>query len=180
MTWLLGFLLALGIGVWVYGVMQRADEAGRAPLTAVALAAISIVALAALPLELTATDSATADTDSAHANAYDPRAVAAELAEGRPVFVYFTADWCLTCKVNERIVLRDDRVIDELARRNVAMFRADWTRRDDTIRRELARFGRAGVPMYLVYDPRSPERPTLLPELLTVELFLDALRSIGA
>jgi len=82
--------------------------------------------------------------------------------------------------VNERVVLRDARVLDAFEQRDVARFVGDWTRRDETIRAELARFGRAGVPMYLVYDPRRPDRPELLPELLTVDRVLEALARLGA
>jgi thiol:disulfide interchange protein DsbD len=78
--------------------------------------------------------------------------------------------------VNERFVIAHDRVREEFAQLDVALFRGDWTRRDERIRSELARFGRAGVPMYLIYDPEDPEQPVLLPELLSVERVVDALR----
>ena len=65
---------------------------------------------------------------------------------------------------------------EELARRDFALFRADWTLRDESIRRELLRFGRAGVPLYVVYDPAAPDQPRVLSELLTVDALLDALR----
>ena len=97
--------------------------------------------------------------------------------EGQTVFVYFTADWCITCALNEHMVLADVRVQAELDRLGVATFKADWTRRDEKIRAELARFGKAGVPMYLVYHPEAPDRPTLLPELLTVNRLLTALQA---
>ena len=67
-------------------------------------------------------------------------------------------------------------MLGELERLDVAVFEADWTRRDAAIRAELARFGRAGVPMYLLYNPDAPGQPELLPELLTVDLFVAALR----
>jgi thiol:disulfide interchange protein DsbD len=91
------------------------------------------------------------------------------------VFVYFTADWCLTCKVNEHVVFENERVRTELDRLGFASFVGDWTRRDEAIRLELARHGRAGVPLYLVYSPFAPDKPIVLPEVLTVDLFLDAL-----
>ena len=86
----------------------------------------------------------------------------------------FTADWCLTCQVNERTVLESEPVQAALARGGFTVLEADWTRRDETIRRELARFGRAGVPLYLVY-PRGAAEPQVLPELLSVERMLTAL-----
>ncbi|MCP5041262.1 MAG: thiol:disulfide interchange protein, partial [bacterium] len=91
------------------------------------------------------------------------------------VFVYFTADWCITCKVNEQLVLEDEAIVDTIERLGVMTFRADWTLRDETIRAELARHGKAGVPVYLIYDPSRPERPQVLPELITVDLMQKAL-----
>jgi thiol:disulfide interchange protein DsbD len=106
---------------------------------------------------------------------YEPRAIEASLAAGRRVFVYFTADWCITCKVNERVVLADERVEQALSAPDVSVYRADWTRRDERIRAELARYGRAGVPTYVVLQPHAPERVRVLSELLTVERLLRAL-----
>jgi thiol:disulfide interchange protein DsbD len=88
--------------------------------------------------------------------------------------VYFTADWCLTCKVNERVVLDDAAVRAALA--DFAVFEADWTRRDERIRAALARFGRSGVPLYLLYSPGGDSAPVRLPELLRKQSFLEALR----
>jgi thiol:disulfide interchange protein DsbD len=179
MSLLLGLLVVLSVGVSIYGALQRRRDTSRAPLAAVLTTGLTAVALLALPFDSAPTPpSELRGLEFGEASPYDPAAVAAELATGRPVFVSFTADWCLTCKVNERVVLGDERVSNALTQRGFARFEADWTRRDEAIRTELARFGRAGVPMYLVYDPRHPDRPQVLSELLTVELFLDALRAI--
>ena len=96
------------------------------------------------------------------------------LAAGRPVFVYFTADWCLTCKVNER-VLADPRVARALEAAGYDVYRGDWTRRDAAIQQALAALGKAGVPAYAVYDPGAPDRARVLPELLTADLLIAAL-----
>ncbi len=106
---------------------------------------------------------------------FAPETVTSELARGKVVFVDFTADWCITCKVNERAVLSSDRIADLTKKLDVVMLKADWTRRDERIRSELARYGKAGVPMYLVYSPRKPEEPAVLPELLTTDLVVTAL-----
>ena len=111
------------------------------------------------------------------ADAWNREGVQAELRAGRAALVVFTADWCLTCKVNEHAVLADAEVRDAMRRLGVVTFVGDWTQRDERIRAELARFGRAGVPMYLVYTPSEPGEPALLPELLTVERVLEALRA---
>ncbi|MEQ1438431.1 thioredoxin family protein [Fontimonas sp. SYSU GA230001] len=94
-------------------------------------------------------------------------------ADGRTVFVDFTADWCLSCKVNERVALHSERVQRAFADRRVAYLVGDWTRSDPAITAELARFGRNGVPLYLVYL-RGGE-PRVLPQLLTPEIVLEAI-----
>ena len=111
--------------------------------------------------------------------AFDPAAIARERAAGRPVFVEFTADWCITCKVNETVVLSRDAVREELTRWGYASFKADWTTRDDAITLELAEWGRAGVPMYLVYPADRGKEPEILPELLTLDATLEVLREAG-
>jgi thiol:disulfide interchange protein DsbD len=101
-------------------------------------------------------------------------AVEAARAEGRPVFVDFTADWCLTCKVTEATVLNTSAVQALFAEKNVALFKADWTARDDAITAELAKHGRQGVPLYLLYLPNQPE-PQILPQLLSLGVLRGAL-----
>ena len=97
-------------------------------------------------------------------------------AQGRPVFVDFTADWCITCKLNERVALADRAVVEAFARHGAAALRADWTRQDPGITRVLEANGRAGVPLYLFYPKPGAEgerRPTIiLPQILTVETIL--------
>jgi len=98
------------------------------------------------------------------------------LAEGRPVFVDFTADWCITCKVNERTVLSTDRVRRAFEEHDVAALKADWTDGGSRIQNKLKSFGKGGVPMYLVYSPAAPEDPELLPEVLTPEGVVGSVR----
>ena len=98
------------------------------------------------------------------------------LASGRPVFIDFTADWCITCKTNERFAIDTSKVRQEFSKRNVVMLKADWTKGDPEITEILKQHGRAGVPMYLVYPGGSKEaQPVLLPELITSQTVLDAL-----
>src|SRR6516164_5542901 len=98
------------------------------------------------------------------------------LASGRPVFVDFTADWCLTCKTNERFAIDTPQVRQAFSSRKAILLRADWTKGDPAITEILKSHGRAGVPMYLVYPGgRKEEEPVLLPELITSQTVLDAL-----
>jgi thiol:disulfide interchange protein DsbD len=104
---------------------------------------------------------------------WSPEAVARSRASGDTVFVDFTAAWCLSCQVNERTALAAPEVRAALTRAGVSAFRADWTSRDKSIERELAKYGRNGVPLYVVHPGGGPA--VLLPELLTPGLVLDAL-----
>ena len=97
-------------------------------------------------------------------------------AQGRAVFVDYTAAWCVTCQVNKRLVLNTEEVREAFARKNVALVRADWTRRDPDITRALAALGRTGVPVYVLYRPGK--NPVLLPEVLQQQTGLEALASL--
>ncbi|MBV8376977.1 MAG: thioredoxin family protein [Verrucomicrobia bacterium] len=98
------------------------------------------------------------------------------LASGKPVFVDFTADWCLTCKTNERFAIDTPKVRQEFLKRDVVALKADWTTGNPEITQILKQFGRAGVPMYLIYPSGNKEtQPLLLPELITSQTVLDAL-----
>jgi thiol:disulfide interchange protein DsbD len=100
------------------------------------------------------------------------------LAQGRPVFVDFTAAWCLTCQVNERLVLSTESVQGAFTERNVALFKADWTRQDPEITAALEALGRSGVPVYALYRGSSGSTPHLLPAILTEQIVLDALEEV--
>src|SRR6185437_3491559 len=111
---------------------------------------------------------------------FTPELVANDRAQGKPVFVDFTANWCLSCQVNERVVLDRADVQQRLKSSGVELVRADWTRRDATIANALAALGRDGVPTYALYsaDPNAP--PKLLPEVLTPGIVFRALDQIKA
>jgi thiol:disulfide interchange protein DsbD len=104
---------------------------------------------------------------------YSAQKVASLQAAGKPVFVDFTAAWCVTCQVNERVVLSRDDVMAAFRDKGVTLVRADWTRRDPEIARALAELGRGGVPAYVLYKPGRA--PLVLPELLTPQRVLEAL-----
>ena len=100
------------------------------------------------------------------------------LDQQRPVFINFTADWCITCIANEKGTLSTDAVQTALASRNVVYMKADWTNYDPTIAEFLKRFNRNGIPLYLVYSGRPGDPPQILPQLLTPGIVIDALEKI--
>ncbi|MFT7116410.1 MAG: thiol:disulfide interchange protein [Rhodoferax sp.] len=98
--------------------------------------------------------------------AWSPDRVGALLASGTPVFVDFTAAWCVTCQYNKKTTLTNADVLADMAAKNVTLLRADWTRRDPTITETLQQLGRNGVPVYVLYQPGQP--PVILSEILSV------------
>jgi thiol:disulfide interchange protein/DsbC/DsbD-like thiol-disulfide interchange protein len=167
-------LVLIAFALWAWRAGARAAWSGIALIGALA------GALVAWPLF--ASDRASSAPNEAKAarssdgwQAYSPDRVAELTAEGRPVFVDYTAAWCITCQVNERFVLNDARVRDAFARHDVVLVRADWTRRDAAITEALAALGRSGVPAYVIY--RSGRAPQLLPEVLQRQTVIDALAS---
>lgn len=173
---LLGFLVAVSFATWMYGTLQARGSNGAARTVAIASLAAALFALAGLPLEPTEATALHREAAAAGGDpAYSRAALTSALEDGSAVFVYYTADWCITCKVNEKTTLADTDVRSAFEELGVTVLVADWTQRDAAIANELAHFGRAGVPLYLVYDARKPDAPVLLPEILTPGLVIDAL-----
>lgn len=106
-------------------------------------------------------------------------ALDAAIKDGKTVFVDFTADWCLTCKTNEKLFLNTKEVADKVKELNIVPLKADWTLQDADITRLLKRFNRAGVPLYTVFPSADPTKPIRLPEVVTKEMLLGALDKGG-
>jgi thiol:disulfide interchange protein DsbD len=178
---LLAVLLLASLAAWIYGRWNVSTRSTPTRLLAWFLAlAILTGALiwggklaGATPPQMTSGGAASDGWQP-----WSPDAVQQALAQNRPVFVDFTAAWCLSCKVNERVALETDAVKQAFAEKNVALFRADWTHADAAIAGELQKYHRDGVPLYLLYSPKDKDAPQVLPEVLTPGTVLEAVKGL--
>ena len=173
-----GLVAALALFLW--GRRQTAEMQGwQRPPSLVVTGFLAILATGGLTWAAIAPREAVLASEILASDAWSPQRLAVLRAEGRPVLVNFTADWCLSCKTNEAAALSSRRVADALEDTNAGYLVADWTRRDDIIAAELARHGRSGVPLYLVY-PANGGEPEILPQLLTDGMVAAALERAAA
>ena len=108
--------------------------------------------------------------------AYTPQLLEDLREENNLVFLNFTADWCITCKVNEAVALKTSEVSKVLAEKNITYLEADWTRKDPIISETLEQYGRTGLPLYLLFP--SEGDPLILPEILTEDILLSYLNEV--
>jgi thiol:disulfide interchange protein DsbD len=177
-------LLLLALAAWIYGRWSLASKASTAVASRVISAAILIVALTAGGIavgssEVASVSSLDSSPDESEWTSFSARRLDSLRAIGQPVFVDFTAAWCLSCQVNERVALSTDEVLDRFRNLNVTLLKADWTRRSPEITNALAQFGRNSVPLYVLYGA-GDEEPTFLPEILTTGIVLDALDKLDS
>jgi len=179
LAFLLGGLVVLGLGGWLYGraVLSTAAPGPRR----LSLAVAALCAGAGLFLGLHQAKAAPRPGVQEPVfegviawQSYSPEAVQAARTAGRPVFIDFTAAWCLSCQVNERVALRSAGVQQRFRDRGIVAFKADWTLYDERITEALRSFGRSGVPLYVLYAPGQAEA-RLLPEVITPDIVVRAL-----
>jgi thiol:disulfide interchange protein DsbD len=183
---LLAASVLVAFAAWLYGLAQARRIEGKGAAVPFVLAALSLVAALALVVAgvraaPAAEAPAVASTEVAAgpglaSEPWSPEKVKTLQAQGKVVMVDFTADWCVTCKVNEGTALKGQRLVDAFKASDAVLLRADWTKRDATIAAALAEHGRAGVPLYLVY-PKGSGEPVILPQLLTEGLVIEAVEA---
>ncbi len=159
---LLALLVAVAFVAWAFTL------AGRSRLVAgsVALAALLGLAWSVGPYLTTEPVAEAGAQGDARWQAWAPGRAEQIVASGQPVFVDFTAAWCVTCQYNKKTTLSDPKVLADLAAKRVVLLRADWTRRDPDITAALQRLGRNGVPVYVLYQ--AGRAPLLMSEILSV------------
>lgn len=174
-TGLLGVLLAIALLAWVWATPDFGPRSGPAFRVGSVLVCVAALVWAAPALrEQSVGVSSGAMSQGEGWQTWSPEAVKEATVQGRPVFVDFTAAWCVTCQFNKRGALADADVLAAFKAKGVVLMRADWTRRDPVISQELNRLGRSGVPVYMLLKPGVAE-PQLLPEILSPALLLEAL-----
>lgn len=173
-------LAALGVGFAAWGVGHAQRGARRwlpGGVVVIGLGVAAVLGFAAAMRPAVVAPSASGASTAAGAGIdwqpWSPAAVDALRANGRPVFVDFTAAWCISCQVNKQVALDTAAVAARFAELGVVTLQADWTRYDPAITQALAGFGRSGVPLYVYYPPGAP--PQLLPTVLTPGLVLETL-----
>lgn len=177
---ILGCALVLSFSAWIYGLAQRCAMSGKPArgLTLVAIAGLAVIGGAfAMPGQAFEVASGKPVASVAHDDRpirWSPQQVAQQTAAGRPVFVDFSAAWCLTCKVNEKAVLSTPDFKQAIARTDTAFMIADSTNYDAEIEKAMSDLGRTGLPLYLVY-PAGGGKPVILPQVLTKDLAIKAL-----
>lgn len=168
---ILAAMVILGLAIWLL-----ARSGAFAKVLGIAALAGALI----LPLTISAAPiAASVQKDAAYTvDAWSPQTVREYQAQGRAVFVDFTAAWCVTCKVNELGALSDKDVKAAFADTDTVKLIADWTNKNDEIAAELERFGRAGVPLYLYYGAdNNGQTPQVLPQILTESILISALNS---
>ncbi|MBX9833656.1 MAG: thioredoxin family protein, partial [Burkholderiaceae bacterium] len=162
---LLILLVGLSLLVWALSLAGRA----RRWMATVSVAVLALLVWAFVPhiTNVLTTQGATQASSDTGWQPWAPGAAEQIVAGGRPVFVDFTAAWCVTCQYNKKTTLANADVLADLQTKNVALLRADWTRRDPAITAALAALGRSGVPVYVFYRPGKP--PVVLTEVLSVD-----------
>jgi thiol:disulfide interchange protein DsbD len=179
---LLALLVVLAFVAWALGTPALGPRA-RLGMGAASLALLLVALLWAAPMlrqDAAVQAAPTGGEAVAQWQPWSAERVAQAQRQGRPVFVDFTAAWCVTCQYNKRSTLASTEVQAAFARHRVLLLRADWTRRDATISAELTRMGRSGVPVYALYAPSGGAQPQLLGEILSVAEVVGALDKLAA
>ena len=172
--WLAALVLFTGL-VWSLSLTVHL----RHWLSGLFIAALLSLAWLSQPVWLAGSESQNADAKSeAQWQSWSEQKVQTALQQGQPVFVDFTAAWCVTCQVNKQSTLRNPQVLQAFADRNVLLLQADWTRQDPAISKALTALGRSGVPVYVLHVPGKP--PQVLSELLSPDLVFKAIQSLGS
>lgn len=174
---LLAAMMLIGLAAWILNRWSWITSSPKKRVITRSFAGVALV----LALMATLSGSRFVNTGSVPLSdgwqTFDPDRIEEIVQSGQPVFVDFTATWCITCQVNKRVALSNADVIRKFESQNVVLMQADWTNQDPVITAALEQFGRSGVPLYVLY-PGGNADPVILPELLTPGIVINALDRI--
>ncbi|MET0984446.1 MAG: thioredoxin family protein [Steroidobacteraceae bacterium] len=176
----LGGMVAIAFGAWLFQTTRNRGRSGRSLGTAVAAAAVAGALVAGY---VGLTNRAAAPQVASASSTWEPYSserLDALRAKGEPVFLNFTAAWCITCLANERVALSTDAVKQAFAASGIVYLKGDWTHQDEHITRALTQFGRSGVPLYVFYPAGRDSAPVVLPQILTPDIVLNTIGADGA
>ncbi|MBT0730207.1 protein-disulfide reductase DsbD family protein [Rosenbergiella nectarea] len=175
----LGMLLAVsvlfGFTAWLYGIVQRRRMMSRSYRGLAAITLLLLVAVIAPVVGITPKQSQVSAAASVSEETWSPHNVAQLLGKGKPIFVDFTASWCITCQVNQRTTLSTEAVKQAISATGTHFMVADSTKFNPDVEDALTEFGQGGLPMYLVY-PADGGKPVVLPQVLTPQIVTQALQ----
>jgi thiol:disulfide interchange protein DsbD len=168
-------LVFIALALWFWQNARFSTSVWRSSAMLVLFLVVGSMLLLVWKLEPASARTQTADQSW---EPYDAETLAHYRDAGKPVLVNFTAAWCITCLVNEKMVLSTSEIQTKLRERSVAYMKGDWTNRDPAITQVLEKYGRSGVPLYLLFSADPQRDATLLPNILTKGIVLDALKQI--
>ncbi|MGZ5053531.1 MAG: protein-disulfide reductase DsbD family protein, partial [Methylobacter sp.] len=173
----LGGMVAIAFAAWLYELTKYSEKTAQRTglgFSALLLSAALFGGYFGVETTASAVAVASVETTDRHWQPYTPTRLKELRGQGKPVFINFTAAWCISCLVNEKVALSQDAVIDAFTRGGITYLKGDWTNRDPEITRILAEFGRSGVPLYLYYPTGTSTSPVILPQILTPEIVTQA------
>lgn len=173
-------LVTLGFAAWLYQITRHHRHETLGTFVAVAITLITLsLGFPGLQSENINQDVAEDIHETHNYEAYSAKRLDELLAEGKPVFLNFTASWCISCLVNERVALSSEPVAQAFKRDGITYLKGDWTKRDPEITKILSRFGRSGVPLYVFY-PAGNKAPRIeLPQVLTPDIVLSSITALN-
>ncbi len=176
----LASMVIIALAAWIYQITRtrKSTVIHAGNVAASLLVLVAVVGGYGGVQSSASTSEALANTSTEkHWEAYSAEKLQALRAEGKPVFLNFTAAWCISCLVNERVALSQTSVKDVFAQHNITYLKGDWTNQDKEISAKLAEFGRSGVPLYVFYQAGVESKPEVLPQILTPDIVISAVQS---
>jgi thiol:disulfide interchange protein len=183
------FLLSVAFSIWLLHSFTNLASSPKRLLIVRSIAALIVLCAAYFFIYInkdlfieSANPSGSRNSSSlsmAETTSFDQNKLDQALSSGKTVFLDFTAKWCLTCQLNENTVLNTKEVQDKIRSLNVLLLKVDWTKQDPKVTKLIRKFERSGVPLYVIYSAKHPDKPIILPELITKEMILSKLDEAG-